>query len=605
MDSGGKVMYYAIVEFLPQPIDVRGSSTEGVTLNRYRYRPDTSYKSDKTVELCAFYTMSQWCKVRKLKNETPWMCRSSGKGAAPSLRSATWAPHQPAKWAVPPHSWHLLNIIRKYNGTSQQVLETPSPDTMNCPSRWLHMTRAHNLDTFLVTEHFCPPNDMQLAVHIRGARLDIEEKPPPVHPTEIRTSISTFSAVELNTTSALANYATEAVHPTEIRTSISPSSAVELNTTGALANYATEAGQEKLKCSLTSSLVIHPFSFGGSWLMSRRRRRRGQTRVGRGRKKVRESVPATLVAVEKKDVPATLVVVEQKDGPVTLVAVKQKDVQATLVAVERKEVPATLVAVEHEEVPATVNRSSETHRFQRYATMKTHAKRSTGVDKKRDTVVRQAWGPIQLKKPLSPLSRIGVAVLGCLVLILSGIGGSMGGGGGGTYSSQNTTTDYMSCNTTTESNDNCSTTTESNDNCTTTPASDYNCITTPVCNTTDNTNYPNEGSSEDCDSTETDSSSGSSGSSGDSGSSVSGECSGSSSGKNKKSSVSEKYISADLVVNLNGDVAELSDFYEPSDDDPSFNPRDANQCSSSDSGSNGEEEQEQMREYQIRKDRAL
>nr|CAD7461014.1 unnamed protein product [Timema tahoe] len=32
------------------------------------------------------------------------------------------------------------------------------------------------------------------------------------------------------------------VHPTEIRTSISPSSAVELNTTGALANYATEAG---------------------------------------------------------------------------------------------------------------------------------------------------------------------------------------------------------------------------------------------------------------------------------------------------------------------------------------------------------------------------
>nr|CAD7575367.1 unnamed protein product [Timema californicum] len=30
------------------------------------------------------------------------------------------------------------------------------------------------------------------------------------------------------------------VHPTEIRTSISPSSAVELNTTSALANYATE-----------------------------------------------------------------------------------------------------------------------------------------------------------------------------------------------------------------------------------------------------------------------------------------------------------------------------------------------------------------------------
>ncbi|CAG2058312.1 unnamed protein product, partial [Timema podura] len=38
-----------------------------------------------------------------------------------------------------------------------------------------------------------------------------QEKPPPVHPTEIRTSISPSSAVGLNTTSALANYATEAV----------------------------------------------------------------------------------------------------------------------------------------------------------------------------------------------------------------------------------------------------------------------------------------------------------------------------------------------------------------------------------------------------------
>nr|CAD7599362.1 unnamed protein product [Timema genevievae] len=34
---------------------------------------------------------------------------------------------------------------------------------------------------------------------------------------------------------------TNDLHPTEIRTSISPSSAVELNMTGALANYATEA----------------------------------------------------------------------------------------------------------------------------------------------------------------------------------------------------------------------------------------------------------------------------------------------------------------------------------------------------------------------------
>nr|CAD7265102.1 unnamed protein product [Timema shepardi] len=40
----------------------------------------------------------------------------------------------------------------------------------------------------------------------------VSEKPPPVQPTEIRTSISPSSAVELNTTSALANYGTEAGH---------------------------------------------------------------------------------------------------------------------------------------------------------------------------------------------------------------------------------------------------------------------------------------------------------------------------------------------------------------------------------------------------------
>nr|CAD7571273.1 unnamed protein product [Timema californicum] len=37
------------------------------------------------------------------------------------------------------------------------------------------------------------------------------------------------------------------VHPTEIRTSISPSSAVELNTTSALANYATETASNKVE----------------------------------------------------------------------------------------------------------------------------------------------------------------------------------------------------------------------------------------------------------------------------------------------------------------------------------------------------------------------
>nr|CAD7258504.1 unnamed protein product [Timema shepardi] len=46
---------------------------------------------------------------------------------------------------------------------------------------------------------------------MRGGRVKNHlGKHPPVHPTEIRTSISPYSAVELNKTSALANYATEA-----------------------------------------------------------------------------------------------------------------------------------------------------------------------------------------------------------------------------------------------------------------------------------------------------------------------------------------------------------------------------------------------------------
>nr|CAD7256097.1 unnamed protein product [Timema shepardi] len=48
-----------------------------------------------------------------------------------------------------------------------------------------------------------------------------------------------------NTTISTPDRPTKAVHPSEIRTSISPSSAVELNTTSALANYATEAGATK------------------------------------------------------------------------------------------------------------------------------------------------------------------------------------------------------------------------------------------------------------------------------------------------------------------------------------------------------------------------
>nr|CAD7262439.1 unnamed protein product [Timema shepardi] len=49
--------------------------------------------------------------------------------------------------------------------------------------------------------------------HLRGGRVEnhLGKTTPPVHPTEIRTSIFPSSAVELNTTSALADYAIEAV----------------------------------------------------------------------------------------------------------------------------------------------------------------------------------------------------------------------------------------------------------------------------------------------------------------------------------------------------------------------------------------------------------
>nr|CAD7428613.1 unnamed protein product [Timema monikensis] len=49
---------------------------------------------------------------------------------------------------------------------------------------------------------------------------------------------------------------TPSVHPTEIRTSISPSSTVELNTTSALANYATEAGSVLMFVCLSPGSVL-------------------------------------------------------------------------------------------------------------------------------------------------------------------------------------------------------------------------------------------------------------------------------------------------------------------------------------------------------------
>nr|CAD7572347.1 unnamed protein product [Timema californicum] len=69
-------------------------------------------------------------------------------------------------------------------------------------------TLALFLQTNIPTIETALPNSLFLPVSLPLG--DKETPPPPVHPTEIRTSISPSSAVELNTTSALANYATEA-----------------------------------------------------------------------------------------------------------------------------------------------------------------------------------------------------------------------------------------------------------------------------------------------------------------------------------------------------------------------------------------------------------
>nr|CAD7573045.1 unnamed protein product [Timema californicum] len=112
--------------------------------------------------------------------------------------------------------------------------------------------------------------DYTSGVRMRMVESEGYEKPPPVHPTEIRTSIS---AVKLNTTSALANYATEEkpppVHPTEIRTSIS---AAKLNTTSALANYATEIaedGEIEVRISVMENPSVAPSTARVLWLGGR------------------------------------------------------------------------------------------------------------------------------------------------------------------------------------------------------------------------------------------------------------------------------------------------------------------------------------------------
>nr|CAD7602734.1 unnamed protein product [Timema genevievae] len=73
----------------------------------------------------------------------------------------------------------------------------------------------------------------------------VAEKPPPVHPTKIRTSISPSSAVEFNTTSALANYATEAGYLFEEKKSVA-------------------RGNHAMHANVDYAQIVHSFIIDGS-----------------------------------------------------------------------------------------------------------------------------------------------------------------------------------------------------------------------------------------------------------------------------------------------------------------------------------------------------
>nr|CAD7398431.1 unnamed protein product [Timema cristinae] len=76
------------------------------------------------------------------------------------------------------------------------------------------------------------------------------EKPPPVHPTEIRTSISPSSEVELNTTVTLANYATEVCGDTVLWKGAPSTSLVSVATTKLVSRVLESNGLPGAICAL-------------------------------------------------------------------------------------------------------------------------------------------------------------------------------------------------------------------------------------------------------------------------------------------------------------------------------------------------------------------
>nr|CAD7418823.1 unnamed protein product [Timema poppensis] len=89
----------------------------------------------------------------------------------------------------------------------------------NQRQKYDHVTRSKPITSLQLVlrpaSHWTEVNPLveleEVNPHLRGGRVENHlGKTTPVHPTEIRTSITPSSAVQLNTTSALANYATEA-----------------------------------------------------------------------------------------------------------------------------------------------------------------------------------------------------------------------------------------------------------------------------------------------------------------------------------------------------------------------------------------------------------
>nr|CAD7266304.1 unnamed protein product [Timema shepardi] len=111
----------------------------------------------------------------------------------------------------------LRQVKPEITAASPRLLLPPDDDIQeSCRFLTFSALAWAGSDRFLMAEsHDVASQPTKVSFHVNKNRWLTEivdgEKPPSVHPTEIRTSISPSSAVELNTTRALANYATEAV----------------------------------------------------------------------------------------------------------------------------------------------------------------------------------------------------------------------------------------------------------------------------------------------------------------------------------------------------------------------------------------------------------